>query len=183
MADQQHSTITDPHVHEPKGASTAANATVYVSNGAGSGTWKILGVENVDYPALRTGLQADLNAGTLVINGRYWLTTRLTDVSTPSSVIIPVPRNSVFHSATLVLGGPITDANSIVSFTNSAGAGMGTPVTVAFTASAKGNQYTFTATGNNTITGPSWVEIVTDGGSTGVQPLYITVELSTILNP
>jgi hypothetical protein len=34
-----HSTITDPDLHEPKGISTASQGRVYVSNGAGSGSW------------------------------------------------------------------------------------------------------------------------------------------------
>jgi hypothetical protein len=38
----QHSALTDPNLHEPKGASTAANGSVYISNGAGSGAWSLL---------------------------------------------------------------------------------------------------------------------------------------------
>ena len=34
-----HSTLTDPELHEPKGVSTATSGRVYVSNGAGSGSW------------------------------------------------------------------------------------------------------------------------------------------------
>jgi len=39
MATVQHSVLTDPNIHEPKGVATAANGKVYVANGAGSGTW------------------------------------------------------------------------------------------------------------------------------------------------
>ena len=39
MANQTHSAITDPDIHEPKGVSTAASGRVYMSDGAGSGTW------------------------------------------------------------------------------------------------------------------------------------------------
>jgi hypothetical protein len=39
MATVQHSALTDPNIHEPKGVSTAAAGKVYVANGAGSGTW------------------------------------------------------------------------------------------------------------------------------------------------
>lgn len=35
----EHSTLTDPYVHEPKGIVSAANGTVYVCNGSGSGAW------------------------------------------------------------------------------------------------------------------------------------------------
>lgn len=36
-----HSTLTDPYLHEPKGASTADAGMVYVADGAGSGTWTL----------------------------------------------------------------------------------------------------------------------------------------------
>lgn len=39
MATVQHSVLTDPNIHEPKGVSTAAAGKVYVANGSGSGTW------------------------------------------------------------------------------------------------------------------------------------------------
>lgn len=39
MANIQHRDIPDAQRHEPKGASTAAAGTAYVSNGAGSGAW------------------------------------------------------------------------------------------------------------------------------------------------
>lgn len=42
MADIQHSIITDPDVHEPKGISTAPANTTYVANGAGSGDWTVV---------------------------------------------------------------------------------------------------------------------------------------------
>ena len=39
MANVNHNTLTDPYLHEPKGASTAIAGQVYIANGAGSGTW------------------------------------------------------------------------------------------------------------------------------------------------
>lgn len=35
----EHSTLSDPDIHEPKGASTATSGQVYIANGAGSGAW------------------------------------------------------------------------------------------------------------------------------------------------
>ena len=34
-----HSTLTDPELHEPKGAATATSGQVYAANGSGSGVW------------------------------------------------------------------------------------------------------------------------------------------------
>ena len=50
----QHSVITDPDVHEPKGASTASVGQVYVSDGAGSGTW------DMNYPLTALVVEMDI---------------------------------------------------------------------------------------------------------------------------
>ena len=39
MANVQHSSLTDPNLHEPKGISTASANQLYLANGSGSGTW------------------------------------------------------------------------------------------------------------------------------------------------
>ena len=39
MANVNHSTLTDPYIHEPKDISSAGSGQVYVSDGAGSGDW------------------------------------------------------------------------------------------------------------------------------------------------
>lgn len=40
MANVNHSSLTDPYLHEPKGVAAASSGNVYVANGSGSGTWK-----------------------------------------------------------------------------------------------------------------------------------------------
>lgn len=35
----EHSVITDPNIHEPKGVSTAVSGQVYIADGVGSGAW------------------------------------------------------------------------------------------------------------------------------------------------
>lgn len=40
MANVNHSALTDPYLHEPKGVATASAGEVYVANGSGSGSWK-----------------------------------------------------------------------------------------------------------------------------------------------
>ena len=35
----EHSSITDPEIHEPKGVAAATSGQVYVANGSGSGVW------------------------------------------------------------------------------------------------------------------------------------------------
>jgi hypothetical protein len=57
----QHKDIPDAQRHEPKGVSTAANRQAYFADGAGSGTWKKVGSENLD------GLTGDGGSSTNVI--------------------------------------------------------------------------------------------------------------------
>ena len=39
MAHVNHPALTDPYLHEPKGASTASSGDIYLANGSGSGAW------------------------------------------------------------------------------------------------------------------------------------------------
>lgn len=57
MATVQHSAITDPNIHEPKGVAAATVNKVYVSNGTGSGVWKKLS------PPQLSGLTTNGQAG------------------------------------------------------------------------------------------------------------------------
>jgi hypothetical protein len=178
----EHVNITDPELHEPKGVAAASADTVYVANGSGSGTWQKVDADSFDSTGLMTDIQSDLDDGTLEVTGRFFITMVIEDVSTASSVIVPLIRDCTVIGASVVLGGPITVADAKISFKNSAAASMGTDVTIAYTSSAKGDQYAFTSSANNVITGPSWIEIATDGGSTDAQPVYVTVELEYIAN-
>lgn len=49
MADVQHSALTDPNIHEPKGVATATVSKVYVANGAGTGIWRKLVEDDLDF--------------------------------------------------------------------------------------------------------------------------------------
>ena len=64
MATVQHSAITDPNIHEPKGVAAATVNKLYVSTGTGSGTWKKLS------PPQLSGLTTNGQAGdTLTVDG------------------------------------------------------------------------------------------------------------------
>ena len=52
----QHNVITDPDLHEPKGAASAASGKVYISNGSGSGTW--------EYPPGKAHAEIYISGGT-----------------------------------------------------------------------------------------------------------------------
>lgn len=58
----QHKDITDPNIHEPKGVNVAANKTVYVADGSGTGAWALIDATNID------GLTASAVAGQKIIS-------------------------------------------------------------------------------------------------------------------
>lgn len=182
MADIQHVNITDPQIHEPKGASTASSGTVYLANGLGSGAWQVIPVASLNWTEVQNEINSDIVSGDIEVNGDLYVTAVINDISTAGTVIIPLPDNVTVVGALGVLGGVITDNDALISFKNSAGSLMGASVTVPFSGSAKGQQFAFTATGNNVITGPSWVEVETNGASTGAQPFFVTLKLRKQLN-
>ena len=49
MSDIQHSQLPDELLHEPKGASTALEGTVYIADGEGSGSFDFLPMSDVAY--------------------------------------------------------------------------------------------------------------------------------------
>jgi hypothetical protein len=64
MPSVQHSAITDPNIHEPKGVAAATVNKVYVANGSGSGTW-----QKISPPQL-AGITANGQAGdTVTVDG------------------------------------------------------------------------------------------------------------------
>lgn len=68
MARVQHATLPDEYLHEPKGATTALEGTVYVADGEASGSFKKLPVSSLDaIPEVVDNLVDDLND--VVTNG------------------------------------------------------------------------------------------------------------------
>ena len=147
MADVEHSSITDPNIHEPKGVAAAIAGSVYVADGAGSGDW--------------TSVQ-DIYTGVIA------------DVSSAETVYIPIANAGTVTKVVTVLEGAITVADAVVTPKNSAGSSMGN-ITVAFTSSAAGDIDTLVPATNNTVTANSFMTIETDGGSTDAQRLWFTI--------
>lgn len=162
-----HKDLTGADLHEPKGAAAAAADNVYVATGAGSGTWKKLTLSTLDLTSM-------------ISPNTYRLTAVINDVSAPSFVLIPIPVNSTFVSARMVLSGGITVADSIVSFTRNDGSSFGGSVAITQAGSVEGTGFNFTATLNQTVTGPGYIKVASDGASTTSQQLFITVTLTAI---
>jgi hypothetical protein len=71
MANVNHSSLTDPYLHEPKGVAAASSGKVYLSDGAGSGTWTTLHANAdvyLDFDATTPAYVHSATTGYTVIN-------------------------------------------------------------------------------------------------------------------
>ena len=142
-----HSALTGTELHEPKGVAAAAAGKVYLSDGLGSGSWVV---------------------------PPYTLTTRLDDVSTASTVYIPIPFAGTVTKVVTVLEGSLTTANATVTVKNAAGSSMGT-LTITQSGSVAGDIDTLSPVSNNTVTNDSRISVETDGASDTTRKLFVTV--------
>lgn len=153
----EHVDLTDPQLHEPKGAAAASSGEVYVANGAGSGTWT--------------------NAKNL---NKVFVHYTFVDISTGSSQwVVPGIAGDVtkIHS---VLHGAIITADCGLSFEIA-----GTPITsggitITQSGSAAGDVDTATPSAANTITADQPIEIISDGasGNTVNATITFTIDVS-----
>lgn len=141
------SSLTDPELPEPKGASTAQAGEMYLANGAGSGSWVI---------------------------PPYTLTGVIDDVSTAATIYMAIPYAGTVTKVVTVLAGAITTANGTVTVKNSAGSSMGT-LTITQSGSAAGDIDTLSPVSNNTVTNDSRISIETDGACDTARKLFVTV--------
>jgi len=153
MANVNHSTLTDPYLHEPKGVASASSGEVYVANGSGSGTWT----------AKETLIELSLEG-------------YLEDVSSVETVYVPIPFAGTIVKVLTVLEASISSSNSTVTVKNSAGSSMGT-LTITASGSAAGDVDILEPTTNNTVTADSFITVESDGASTNSAKLRFVVVL------
>tara|TARA_R100001460_G_scaffold4206_2_gene12129 strand:+ start:6864 stop:7334 length:471 start_codon:yes stop_codon:yes gene_type:complete len=153
MANVNHSTLTDPYLHEPKGVAAASSGDVYVANGSGSGAW-----------TAKQTLVGEILTGTL------------DNISSASTVYIPIPFAGTISKVTTVLEGAIGSSNATITVKNAAAASMGT-ITVTQSGSAAGDVDTLSPSSNNTVTADSFITISTDGSSSNSVALRFAVVL------
>lgn len=156
-----HSVITDPYIHEPKGIAAATINKVYVSDGAGSGSWQKLSASSVD-----TTSQFNVN--------KAKLTFRFTDISTASTQYLVLPEACTITKFSAVLQVTISVAPTTMTFENNSGGSMGTIVTGS--TDAAGTTYSLTPSTNNTFAAGDKLQIISDGGSTTAADLTITID-------
>lgn len=147
-----HSALTDPELHECKGAAAASANTVLVANGTGTASFT-----TVPKAALSTDVKGV---------GIYYTMSQLPDMSTAGFVLVPVLATATLNTVTFILHNAITVANSTCTMVNSTGPATVGSVNVPFTGSAEGTTVTFTASVNNTFVPGAYLKISTDGNST-----------------
>lgn len=148
MANVNHSTLTDPYLHEPKGAAAATAGKVYVANGSGSGAW--------------TARQ-----DTFIVD--------FSDISSSSNLYLPIPFAGTVTKIQSVLSGAISGSDAVFTISNSGGSSMGT-LTIAQSESAAGDVDTLAPSSNNTVTASDYIKIACDGGpSSHVHALIVVV--------
>lgn len=176
----QHSSLTGADLHEPKGVATAAAGTVYVANGAGSGTWQDAAAADItvaDTGGYFTGTNVEDVLAELHESDEHLLS-HFDDISNPSTLLIPTTHGCVVEQIDFILTAAITTADSTVTVTRSDGAAMGSQV-IAFSGSAEGTRFAFTPSGNNTFTDGVhfYIKLITDGASSTAVKCHVLVHL------
>jgi hypothetical protein len=157
MANVNHSVLTDPNLHEPKGIAAASNEQVYVSNGTGTGNWTFI----------KTLIELSFEG-------------YLEDVSSVEKVHVPMPFLGEVKKVVVVLEDSISSADPTLTVRDSSGLSMGT-ITIPHLTSAAGRVHTLGPTVNNVVTENSFITIESDGASTNSAKLRFTVIVDRIV--
>lgn len=144
MSNVSHASLTGSNLHEPKGADTATLGTVYVSNGAGSGSWESVGTSAF------TGMIADFAApvapaGWLELDGSVISTSTFSALYgvmaiqssgtrvNGSPTITSISSTSTFRVGYYIFGTGIPTGTTIISIDS------GTQVTISNNATSSGS--------------------------------------------
>lgn len=158
-----HADLTGANLHEPKGADTASEDTLYIADGLGSGTWDKVGADQIDV--------------TTVLNlNKFSLAVTFPDIGASSSIYVPISVDCVLKKVTSAIQGLIAGSNTVLTVSNYAGTTIGT-VTIAYSGSAAGDIDTLSAVSNNDFLANTYLKITSDGAtSTTPVPAIITLD-------
>lgn len=153
----EHKDLTGADLHEPKGVATANNNEVYHANGSGSGTWK-------------DPLDRVLNLNS------FSLSSFVPDVSETHSAWFYVPQDGTVERISGILQGPITVANAVLTLYKN-GVNQSKTLTINYSGSVAGSMFSNTVSPVVNVVAGDVLELRSDGGSTGVSNLYVTLSL------
>lgn len=159
-----HKDLTGTDLHEPKGAAAASANTVYVADGAGSGTWS-----QVPSSAIGSSVK-NINKMQLLV--------RVEDLVNAAVVVVPIVQNCTLTNATSTITAAFTGADAVLTLSRAGASTIGT-ITIDDTGSGEGIIDTITAPANNTFTAPTYLKIASDGGpSGGTSDAYVLLEFT-----
>lgn len=150
MANVAHASLTGTELHEPKGADAASLGTVYVANGAGSGSWNSIGTSAF------TGMIADF-ASPVAPAG--WLELDGTVISTST-------YSGLFAVMSITTSGTRTNGSPIIT-------------SIASTSTYKAGYYVF-GTGINTgttiltVDSPTQITLSANAVSSGTSSFFVS---------
>tara|TARA_R110002073_G_scaffold59232_1_gene149451 strand:+ start:118 stop:465 length:348 start_codon:yes stop_codon:yes gene_type:complete len=105
----------------------------------------------------------------------YFLTVKLTNVSTSSSAYVVAPDNGKIIKISSVLGGVITGGNAAITCEINGAAVTGAGLTITHSGSAAGDVDTSFPTAANNVLEGDVIELITNGGSTNTHSLEFTI--------
>lgn len=114
MPNVEHSTLSDPNLHEPKGVASAAVGSIYQADGTGSGAWK-LPVKKYTVSLTPALVAANTTAEqTFTCNGLVLATDSIIGVSKPTA-----------QAGLGIVGWRVSADNQVaITFSNNTGAGI-----------------------------------------------------------
>lgn len=148
-----HRDLTGADLHEPKGIELAQTSTVYVSDGLGTGGWKLIGTEEIDTEQVKN------------VN-RYKVVYRMDNIENASVHYLPITDDSILLRVTGVISGPLTGAPSNVELKNSGLLSMGI-FNADYLDSTAGTMFTMFPTQNASFPDTSFLSLHCDGNGTG----------------
>lgn len=159
-----HASMTDPELHEPKGAASASANTVYRATGAGSGSWGKIGVNNLD------------TASILNIN-KTLITVRFDDIGAVSTLYVPIPEDGNITNIVGAIQSAVLGTDTVLTLTNPIGGSLGT-LTFPVAGSAAGNTQTLAIASGNAFTAGQTLRISTDGAASNSVACVFVIELT-----
>jgi hypothetical protein len=104
----------------------------------------------------------------------YFLTSKITDISTAGSTFVPVPDDGRIIKIFTSIQNAITTANAALSFEIGGTAITGGGITVTQSGSAAGDVDTAEPTAENSVNEGQAIEMITDGGSSTACECVVT---------
>ena len=163
MANSAHAALPGSALHEPKGVAAASADTIYVADGAGSGTHQQVAVGQINTSSIKN------------IN-KVFITHVIDNISTAGSHwVVPGIAGNIVGIYT-VIDGAIATANCAMTFEIGGTVITSSAITIAYSGSAAGDVDSSTPTAARTVTAVQPVEIISDGASTNTVRCTVTLE-------